>query len=502
MSRINFKKLVQQKWYIEHFDGCPAFTEMTGGGLTLRFYNSKIPYNEVVMGYYRDRQGDWFSLFSEQETNARAIFFLFLKNRKAFVSLNKKWTNDLRKIKAFYFNSFKHNLRVLNNQRLLEWTDNVYNFYRNKISVPGFIDGFILYAGQRFDFLIKKFCRQHKIKNFSKISLILSAPITPSFFKEAQDDLKKIMPFFLKSGYKIGGGLTDFLERDGNKKMQKLIDEHILRFSWIKSSYAGYKEYGIGDVEKEIKELAGRKVPNRKKDTLIKNKTEKEELIKRHGFKPEIIAILRANEAITKIQEERKFYSLTFVALQEKILREISRRTKINKELLLFCRLKEVSTILDGEFDIDELKKRQKSSLFIYQRGEVNDIFTGKIADEFLQKVGDKLKSRQVKEITGIIVSPGKAEGIVKIIKSVKDLAKINQGDILVAGMTRPEHLPGMKKAAAIVTDDGGITCHAAIISRELNKPCIVGTKIATKVLKDGQLVEVDANKGIVRIIK
>ena len=67
--------------------------------------------------------------------------------------------------------------------------------------------------------------------------------------------------------------------------------------------------------------------------------------------------------------------------------------------------------------------------------------------------------------------------------------------------MTRPEFLPLMKKAKAIITDEGGITCHAAIVSRELGIPCIIGTKIATKVLKDNDLVEVDAEKGIVRKI-
>ena len=65
-----------------------------------------------------------------------------------------------------------------------------------------------------------------------------------------------------------------------------------------------------------------------------------------------------------------------------------------------------------------------------------------------------------------------------------------------------PEYVPLMKKAAAIVTDEGGITCHAAIVSRELNKPCIIGVKIATKVLKDGDLIEVDAEKGVVKVIK
>ena len=65
--------------------------------------------------------------------------------------------------------------------------------------------------------------------------------------------------------------------------------------------------------------------------------------------------------------------------------------------------------------------------------------------------------------------------------------------------MTRPEFVPIMKKAAAIVTDEGGITCHAAIISRELGVPCVVGTKIATKVLKDNDFVEIRATHGLVR---
>lgn len=68
--------------------------------------------------------------------------------------------------------------------------------------------------------------------------------------------------------------------------------------------------------------------------------------------------------------------------------------------------------------------------------------------------------------------------------------------------MTSPEYVFAMKKASAAITDTGGLTSHAAIVSRELDIPCIVGTKIATKILKDGDLVEVDANKSIVKIIK
>ena len=69
-------------------------------------------------------------------------------------------------------------------------------------------------------------------------------------------------------------------------------------------------------------------------------------------------------------------------------------------------------------------------------------------------------------------------------------------------GMTTPEFLSAMKKVAAFVTDEGGIACHAVIVAREIKKPCIIGTKIATQVLKDGDEVEVDAEQGVVRILR
>lgn len=104
--------------------------------------------------------------------------------------------------------------------------------------------------------------------------------------------------------------------------------------------------------------------------------------------------------------------------------------------------------------------------------------------------------------IEGQSGAPGKVRGIVCKVMGHGDFGKIQAGQVLVSPMTMPDFLPVISKAGAIITDEGGITCHAAIVSRELKIPCIIGTKIATKVLKDGDLVEVDANKGVVRILK
>jgi len=109
------------------------------------------------------------------------------------------------------------------------------------------------------------------------------------------------------------------------------------------------------------------------------------------------------------------------------------------------------------------------------------------------------LVQKNVRELTGICAQPGKVTGKVKIVLTPKECAKVAMGDILVATMSTPDFLPAMRRAAAFVTDIGGVTSHAAIVARELKKPCIIGTKNATKVLKDGDMVEVDADKGTVK---
>ena len=81
------------------------------------------------------------------------------------------------------------------------------------------------------------------------------------------------------------------------------------------------------------------------------------------------------------------------------------------------------------------------------------------------------------------------------------DTSMLQKGEILVTSMTTPEYIVAMEKSAAIITDEGGVLCHAAIVSREMNIPCVIGTKIATKVLKTGDLIEVDANNGLIKIL-
>lgn len=100
--------------------------------------------------------------------------------------------------------------------------------------------------------------------------------------------------------------------------------------------------------------------------------------------------------------------------------------------------------------------------------------------------------------LKGTTACNGITKGKVKIVNTVKELEKVEEGDILVAPQTTPDFVLAMFKAAAIITDEGGVLSHAAIVSREIGKTCIVGTIRATKLLKDGELVIVDGNKGVI----
>jgi pyruvate,water dikinase len=134
----------------------------------------------------------------------------------------------------------------------------------------------------------------------------------------------------------------------------------------------------------------------------------------------------------------------------------------------------------------------EKNKIYILQSRPITTINNGKKPAAATESGSGKVI------LTGLGAAPGVATGIVKIIASGRELDKVKQGDIMVTKMTMPDMVPGMRRAGAIVTDEGGMACHAAIVSRELGCPAVVGTKKATSILKDGMEITVDGGKGIV----
>ncbi|HXK52782.1 phosphoenolpyruvate synthase [Candidatus Nomurabacteria bacterium] len=131
--------------------------------------------------------------------------------------------------------------------------------------------------------------------------------------------------------------------------------------------------------------------------------------------------------------------------------------------------------------------------LFIVQSRPVTTLNDVK-ADSLHSHVDEKKAGKFILE--GLAASPGVASGPVVIVRSPKEISRVKEGDILVAVMTDPDYVPAMKRASAIVTDEGGRTSHAAIVSRELGIPAVVGSEHATKILKQGEVVTVDGSTG------
>lgn len=140
----------------------------------------------------------------------------------------------------------------------------------------------------------------------------------------------------------------------------------------------------------------------------------------------------------------------------------------------------------------------EKGNLYIVQSRPITTLTKEEVKKEEVEKMEAKSEAEAKILVEGLGASPGMGVGPVKIIKSAKEIKRMESGDVLVTEMTTPDFVPAMKKAAAIVTDTGGMTSHAAIVSRELGVPCIVGSQDATKVLKEGDTVSVDGTHGIV----
>lgn len=152
--------------------------------------------------------------------------------------------------------------------------------------------------------------------------------------------------------------------------------------------------------------------------------------------------------------------------------------------------------------DVETLKKRREGCVLV----DGTELFVEPLetfAREHSEYVFADIEAgtKDVREVKGQIAQKGKVTGRVRVVKNREQAAQVEEGEIIVSPMTTPDFIAAMKKAAAFVTDEGGIVCHAAIVARELKKPCIIGTKIATKTFKDGDRVEVDANVGVVRKI-
>ncbi len=201
----------------------------------------------------------------------------------------------------------------------------------------------------------------------------------------------------------------------------------------------------------------------------------------------------RVSRKITKVQVSKKDKAIIREGDETKVIdlppEKANARVLSDDEII---KLAELAELIEEHYgkpqDIEWAI--EKGKIYIVQSRPITTI-KGKKEEKSEEVEGEVL-------VRGLGASPGIGVGKVKIILSEKEIGRVEEGDVLVTTMTTPDMVPAMRRASAIVTDEGGMTCHAAIVSRELGVPAVVGTGNATKVLKDGMLVTVDGDKGVV----
>jgi phosphohistidine swiveling domain-containing protein len=293
-------------------------------------------------------------------------------------------------------------------------------------------------------------------------------------------------------------------------EIERQLQDHMEKYAWMKGPTAIELLYFTEDDYKErLKELLKKDVSfeiSRIKNIRNQNDSEFQKVVKKYKFDNELVAFSKTiREFIYLRTFTTEISDKLFYTARKTILNECAKRLRLFNVEIVQLTSDEIGIALQNEgLNYDQLiTERDSGFAIIWNDGEIQSLFGDK-AIELQEKFEMKnLRNEQmVNQITGRVASKGLVQGYVKIVLSFEDASSVSEGDILVASMTTPDFIAGMEKAAGFVTDEGGITCHAAIIAREFGVPCIVGTGIATKVLKDGNLVEVDANKGIVRILK
>ena len=464
------------KW--EPIDGRPIYISS--------FTEAFVKYPEFIgvswpdiFGFFKDDKVVLIADYKKLRDSGEKLFVKHVLDDKILKKAFDEWMLTVDKFREFEAR-VNMGLSDLSDDELknlfVKWEKSHLNFW-----LTGLLPELSNWGGER---LLKNKILDFDESNFIEIFEALSAPEDLSFFQTEELALMKI--------------------RLLNSKEQ--LKEHQQKYYWLRNSYGFTKVLDVNFFKKELDKIsekdAERKI-NEINNYVDKILQKKKEIIKKYNVNNEIVQIAQKLAYCVWWQDFRKQFIFIANHIVSCFMKEISKRKKIPfKEICYYCGY-EIIELLEKNKRVDS-KLRYKGFMMYYNENKDIDYLSGKKANELVKPYLEIKIDKNLKEFKGLVVSKGKknVRGKVRILLSPKHIDKMEEGEVLVAPMTSPDYVVAMRKASAIITDEGGMTSHAAIVSRELGLPCVVGTRIATKILKDGDFVEVDADKGIVRKIK
>ncbi len=515
---IKSRKFIQNnKWYHQRFDGCPQFILIISEA-ELKKEARKFSWGHGLThwGIFKNDNCDWYI----DMRDIRRITNQFINHTKTDSRFSKKiirkWEGDENRFYRYCHLIGKINFSELSNNDLKKIYQEMLKRSIEAVSSSSIIDGFALgsdnYIFEKLNKLLtSRGLKRQKQRYFS----ILTAPVHLSFITEAEIKLLRIGLQIKKNeslyNYIMRSKLNHIQKQiKSYKKIYNALSEYQKKYFWVRNNYVDNNVLSINfflkelvvilkgrvDIENEIKRLV---------NTSEKSQVNKQKLIKELKIPANLRNLLIVSEDFTYWQDERKKITYWYNHYLSLILEEIAKRFSYTIHQLKYLYYSELLDLFEKErkylIKKSEINIRFKSCLW-YQKGIYFDQISGRKADQLSKELLRIDRKQRIDDFRGMSAYKGVARGPVRIVKSIKECNRVKKGDVIVAVMTRPDYVQAMKKAVAVVTNEGGVTCHAAIISRELGIPCIIGTKIGTEVLKDGMEVEVNANHGVVKIIK
>ncbi len=441
--------------------------------------------------YFKGDYGIGYWDFNSLKNIANSFYALY-SDKEQYTKLYRRYLVYSSEIEDVYFESQGLAFKELEDTKIKSIFEKLKSAYQGFWDCSLFIDAFDTGVDQ------EKINQIATEKNIDKKAVeVLTTPTEMTF----ADERKYALLSLIKNA---SGNIRDtrkFLEKNKDG-----IEQYRKRFDYYKSNYTHIKHITLEEIEDEVRKyLEDRSIFKEEYEKLEQYEKSKQREI------DTTLEKLRLKENplwffsnLTYWREHRKKINLMGIHVLDFILSAIEERTGIQKKYLRYLTFDEVENVIKGLILSSALENRYNEGVLITLLGSTYKIFEGAEANSIQKDLENILsgETNKTKIITGQTASQGYAKGIARIILTQEDFSRFKEGEVLVTGMTRPEFVPLMKKAVAIVTNEGGITCHAAIVSRELGKPCIIGTKNATQVIKDGDMVEVRANHGTVRILE
>ncbi|MFH1207176.1 MAG: PEP-utilizing enzyme [Patescibacteria group bacterium] len=466
-----------------------------------RYFHPKY----LTLSVFVSTPGDFFHELTPQDEKAKVYWYIYNQiTRDPQYLVKKRRLSDFDKKFVDIALVFSRQARQLSNRQIWQSYKLFLKYYLDftrYVVTPECVDVFTAYE---LESLVRKELPNIREGQVLEITRVMATPAHLSFMEQERQEILQIaLGLYPRKRLLLRLKICDI-----DMHWQKALNVLSRRFYWTNNSYATVlrlsAEHFFAKVKEEVKYKSYKEITRE----LISLRTKVKRLSKTHRqlekkyrFSRSLMQHFKLVQFFGEWIDERKTYMLRGNDCLNQYCLEIAKRFRLPvHDVRYYLPIDVKNLLLHGKkLGRKHIRGRQTLSVyFIEKKGQtaVPTVYYGQQARKIFHTIQSQFQLKKGVVAGQVASAPVKKfSGIVQVVKDVHK-EKFVPGRILVASMTRPDFVPLLRKATAIVTDEGGLTCHAAIISRELKLPCIIGTKNATIEFRTGDKVTMDLQSG------